>query len=523
MVALTWREVGAPNFGASLSSIGDASQAIGGSFNNLAANLANIGQRQRREDTGAAQLALSQFGSNTDLQSAIRDGLVGNLQNQYGNLDSAALADYLNNYATSLQNREKTQQGIDLTNNQNQYGGAIADALVRAGQGDMSGWAAIQSNPEIMGGLISDAAPNVQTAQGQFATRAETARSNRANEGNAAARLALAQREFNAGQLQRDIQTRLGQRQLSNMDATDAGGNALKNIGSLPVSQFRQAEVERLQKEGRGADYINNYVKGLDSQYQLATGNNPNAPVAQAAVAAGVTPQAQGNTQAATDSINANYDAQNTLMRTWRNAQQDATDYKGDSNKAIDAIIGFAPDADRSDIRNYVAKAVDAGVPLNQVVAAARNNTTSTKWGAVKSVLPGFQDDSSKLDTTGALRTAKALQDSNSRQELAELSTRMAVDQQAVSQAEQVVNSAVSLFQEMSTRFGGSSPQARAAWDTLQQTLQSQRNLANGFRNSSQQTLRGTNTETLTKEDLQRQARYAELMRRTGANNPIRQ
>lgn len=519
MAALTWREVGTPNFGGSLAGIGDASQAIGSSFNSLAANLSNLGQRQKTEDTGAAQLALSQFASNTELQNAIRNGLVGDLQSRFGNLDNAALADYLNNYTTSLQNRERAQQGIDLTNNQNQFGGQIANALVRAGQGDMSAWATIQANPEIMGGLLSEAAPNVQAAQGQFATRAETARSNRANEGNASARLSLAQREFDANQAQRNLQNRQTQRSLDNLDAADAGGAALRNIGNLPVAQFRQQEIERLQKEGKGADYISNYAKGLDSQYQLATTGNPNSLVAKATLDNVVSPIVQGNIQAATDSINAKYDAQNTLMRTWRNAQEDATDYKGDSTKAIDNIITFAPDSDRNDVRAYVDEAVRAGVPLNQVVAAARNNTTSTKLGALTSALTPFADNSSKLDTSEALKTAKALQQSNARQELAELSTKMNIDRQVISQSEQQVNAAAALFQEMTTRFGANSPQAAAAYNTMQATISAQGNLTRGFRDSSVNTVTGADNRS--REELERQARYQELLRRAGGRtNP---
>lgn len=521
MAGLTWREVGAPNFGAALSGVGDASQAIGGSFNNLAANLAGIGQRQRRADTGAAQLALSRFGSNTDLQSAIQAGLVGDLQGQYSNLDSAALADYLNNYSTSLQNREQTQQGIDRTNNQNQYGGQIADALVRAGQGDSTGWAAIQANPDIMGSLLTEAAPGVQTAQGQFATRAETSRSNRANEGNAAARLALAQREFNAGNLARSLQERTLNKQLTNMDAAEAGGTSLNNIGDKPVAQFRQETIERLQKEGKGSDYINSYVTGLDNAYKLRTTGNPNSAVADATITSSVAPVVQGNTQAANDSINATYDSRNTLMRTWRNAQDDATDYKGDSNKAVDAISAIATDSDRNDIRDYVNKAVSSGVPLNQVVAAAKNNLTSTAFGSLKSVIPGLQDSSSKLDSSAALDTARALQNSNARQELAEQSTQMNVDRQRVAQAEQGVNAATTLYQEMVTRFGSNSPQASAAWNTLQNSINSQRNLASGFRDTATQSLNSTGG-TPTQTDLERAARYNELLRRAGNGSNIR-
>lgn len=521
MAALTWREVGSPNYGTALSGIGDASQAIGSSFANLASNLANIGVRQRQQDTGAAQLALSGFASNTELQDAIRSGLVSDLQGQYGNLDAGALSEYMTNLASNLQSREKNQQGIDLTNNQNRFGGQIANALVRAGQGDMSAWSAIQANPEIMGGLLSEAAPNVQTAQGQFATRAETARSNRANEGNAAARLSLAQQEFNANQAQRTLQNRQTQRTLDNLDAVDAGGAALSKIGNLPVAQFRQQEIERLQKEGKGADYISNYAKGLDSQYQLATSGNPNTQVATATLQSSVTPIVQGNTQAATDSINAKYDAQNTLMRTWRNAQEDATDYKGDSNKAIDNIMSIAPDSDRATVRDYVNEAVNAGVPLNQVVAAARNNTTGTFWGGVGKVASlGIADNNtSKLDTAEALKTAKALQTSNAKQELSELSTKMNVDRQVVAQAEQQVNAAASLYQEMTTRFGANSPQANAAYNNMQATIAAQGNLTSGYRDSAVNTLSGS--ESQSREDVARRARYAELLRRAGGQgNP---
>lgn len=528
MAQLTWRNVDAPDLSRSIQSLSGAQENFQRSLYGAGAALQDWGQGVKDTNTGNIQLALSKYGSNTDLQTAIQQGLLdpNALRGQYGNFDAGAIAKFQGDLAGQLQTREKNQQGIDLTNNQNQYGAQIADALVAAGQGDMSKWAALQGNSDIKGSLISDAAPTVQTAQGQFATRSEQIRSNRANEGiagqNASTNARRVQadidqnnRAWNAGETQRTLTERQGQNQLSNLNAQKAGANAFANLGDTPMAKFKQDEVLRLQKEGKSPDYISNYVGGLDKSYQLATTGSPDAPVAAAALTS-LSPTTQGNTRAANDSINANYDSQNTLMSTWRAAKEDTTDYKGDSNKAIDAILTGSPDSDRSSIRSYVEEGVNAGIPLTQLVAAAKNNTTGTFWGGVgKFASLGIADNNSnKVDVAKALQTARSLQTDSAKQNLAEQATRMDIDRQKVTQAEGAITAASNLFTEMASLHGAQSPQALAAYQKVLDAQTAQGNLANQFRDAATEALNKRNPNTTSGEQLTRHAKYLEARRR---------
>lgn len=532
MAQLTWRNVDAPDFSRSLQNISSAQDNFQRSLLGAGTALQDWGKGVKDTNTGNIELALSKYGNNNDLQAAVQSGLLdpAALHNQYGNFDAATIAKYQNELANNLQTREKNQQDINYVNNQDKFGSAVANALVQAGNGNMAAWAAAQQNPEIMGRLLSQAAPGVESAHNQFANRAEQIRSDKANEGIAGMNASTNARRVDAdinqmnrvwddGAQNRTIQHRVGDKTLTGMDATDAGATALNGIGDTPMAQFRQQKINELQAENKSPEYINNFTASMDKQFQLAMAGNPNAPVAKAQIDNNVIPLVKGNTAAANDSINAKYDSKNTLMKTYRSAQEDATDYKGDSNKAIDNILTFAPDSDRSQIRDYVNDGVAKGIPLSQLVASARNNTESTKWGAVKGYIPGFSDNSSKLDVSKALDTAKQLQSSNAQQELASLATNMDVDRQAVTQAEANVNNATNLYQEMLTRKGAQSPQALSAYAAVQNALEAQKRLTEGYRNTATNSLKRTDLNNASKEDIARKANYDALLNHAAKSN----
>ncbi|AEJ81599.1 gp080 [Erwinia phage vB_EamP-S6] len=520
MAALTWRNVDAPDLSGAIRTLSDSNASLQNAFSGAGLALRDWGRGVRDSNTGNIELALSKFGTNTDLQTAIQQGLLDPdaLRQNYGNFDASAIARYQNDLATSLQGREVAQQGIDKTNNLNQFGGQIGAIQMAARNGDPTAQA--QWDALVKGGLRGDVAADygqqIAGNLGAAGQDAETRRAHRADESNAAANtaisrgnLSLRQQEFDAGAKQRLLQGIQTDNALNNQQAQLDGTSALRNLGDKPMSQFKQDEVLRLQKEGKSNDYISNYVGGLDKAFNISTSGSPNAPVADATLAA-ADPIVKGNVSAANESINANYESKDTDYRTWRDSrQQEFTDI----NKATDAILQAVPDTDRSTVRDYLNQGVSQQRPLGLLVAAAKNNTESTKWGAATGWLPGVSDNSSKFDVNAALKQAGRIQDTNATNRLTALDTQRAADEQRMTAATNAVTSASALFKEMSTRFGANSAQAQAAYKNVNDAIAAQSNLRQGFSQSAQATLQGGNP---TDEDLQRAAIYAAQLKRAG-------
>lgn len=288
MAVLTWRNVDVPNFGSSIANVADAGNNISNSFNNLGAAFDRMGQRLQDQDTGAAELALQGYGSNGDLQAAIRNGLVGQLSNQYGSVDKAALARALQSRATALQTQEQTQQGIDKTNNLNQFGGQLSDLVIRARQGDGQAAQQLQGLQQqgLLGSVAADFATPIANNLGQYAQDAETSRAHRANEGLQAQSNAN-QAAYQQGQLALSRQ-RMQQDQLLNQPRIDAvndyeknrnagvtGLNAANSLWGTDSNQedARSQLVRNMVQSGANPDQIKSATQSFDAQWQLKSGN----------------------------------------------------------------------------------------------------------------------------------------------------------------------------------------------------------------------------------------------------------
>lgn len=529
MAQLTWRNIDAPDFNSAIAALSQSNNQLQRAFSGVGQAFTDYGQRRQSENTGDIQLALSKFGTNADLQAAVQQGLLdpNALREQYGNFNAADIAKYQNTLANDLQNREVNQQTIDSTNNLNKYGGQITDALVRARQNDRSGVDALSANPDVLGSVLAKYSQDIAGNLGAAGQDVETVRSHRASEANAAANTAIArttanlrQQEFDAGAKGRLLQNMQYDQAISNKEAGEAGTKALSNLSpDVPLAKFKQDEVLRLQKEGKGNDYITSYMGGLDKAYGIATTGSPDAPVAAATLASS-DPTVKGNVSASNESINTNYESKDQDYRTWRDSRtQEFTDI----NKATDAILASAPDADRAKVRDYLNEGLAQQRPLGLLVAAAKNNTESTFWGGVgKGVTLGIADNNSAtFDYNGALRQAARIQDTNATNRLTALDTERNADVQRVTAANDAVTAAQNLFREMAVRTGGvNTPQAQAAYANVQKAIDAQSKLREEFSQAAQATLKTGGKEPTT-EDLQRAARYEELIKRAGGkSNP---
>ena len=526
MAQLTWRNIDAPDFGSAIRALSDSNNQLQRAFSGVGQAFTDYGVRRQNENTGNIELALSKYGTNADLQAAIQQGLLdpNALREQYGNFNAADIAKYQNALANDLQTREVNQQGIDQTNNLNKYGGQITDALVRARQNDRSGIDALSANPDVLGSVLAKYSQDIASNLGAAGQDAETVRSHRASEANAAANTAIARmnadlrkQEFDAGAKGRLLQNMQYDQAISNKEAGEAGTKALSNLSpDVPLAQFKQNEVLRLQKEGKSNEYITSYMGGLDKAYGIATTGSPDAPVA-AATLASVDPTVKGNVSASNESINTNYESKDQDYRTWRDSRtQEFTDI----NKATDAILAAAPDADRAKVRAYLNEGLSQQRPLGLLVAAAKNNTQSTFWGAVgKGATLGIADNNSAtFDYDGALRQAARIQDTNATNRLTALDTERNADVQRVNAANDAVTAAQNLYTEMVVRSRGSNtPQAQAAYANVQKAIDVQSKLREELSQRAQATLKNGGKDPTT-EDLQRAARYQELLKRTGNN-----
>ena len=526
MAQLTWRNIDAPDFNSAIAALSQSNNQLQRAFSGVGQAFTDYGQRRQSENTGDIQLALSKFGTNADLQAAVQQGLLdpNALREQYGNFNAADIAKYQNTLANDLQNREVNQQTIDSTNNLNKYGGQITDALVRARQNDRSGVDALSANPDVLGSVLAKYSQDIAGNLGAAGQDVETRRSHLAGEANAAANTAIArtnanlrQQEFDAGAKGRLLQNMQYDQTINNKQAEEDGTAALSRIGDKPMSQFKQEEVLRLQKAGKGNEYITSYMGGLDKAFGIATTGSPDAPVAAAALASN-DPLVKGNVAASNESINANYESKDTDYRTWRDSR---TKEYTDINKATDDILAAVPDTDRSTVRDYLNTGLAQKRPLGLLVAAAKNNTESTKWGAATGWLPFVDDNSSKFDVGDALKQAGRIQDTNATNRLTALDTQRNADAQRVAAANDAVTAAQNLFKEMTVRSGGvNTPQAQAAYANVQKAIDAQSKLREEFSQAAQNTLKTGGREPTT-EDLQQAARYAELIKRAGGrSNP---
>lgn len=519
MAQLTWRNIDAPDFGSAIRALSDSNNQLQRAFSGVGQAFTDYGVRRQNENTGNIELALSKYGTNADLQAAIQQGLLdpNALREQYGNFNAADIAKYQNALANDLQTREVNQQAIDQTNNLNQFGGQITDALVRARQNDRSGIDALSANPNVLGSVLAKYSQDIASNLGAAGQDAETRRSHLADEANAAANTAIArtnanlrQQEFDAGAKARLVQNMQYDQVLNNREAVQDGAKALASLGATPMAKFKQDEVARLQKEGKSNDYIKNYLGGLDNAYTLSTTGSPEAVAAKASLEASVTPQVAGNTKAALDSLNTGFDSNGQVFSAARAAAEDETDYKGNVETATDKILSFAKDSDRDDVRNYLKAGQEQGIPLKELVAAARGTTQSTAWGWTKSVLPFVQDDSAKIDRSAAYSLAQELQNKVGSQEIAGKMTELNIQKQQVASAQAAVEAAAANYQDIVSRpgLGADSDAGRAAWAMVQRAMEAQQSLVNSFRkaNTKDNPPAKRITEQVTAEELRRRA-----------------
>lgn len=438
MAQLTWREVSNPNFGVALGGLSDASQAIGGSFNNLAQNLSQIGQRQRTQDTGAAQLALSQYGSNQDLQAAIAAGLTGDLQNQFGNLDQGALAQYLNTYAGDLQKREATQQGIDTTNNLNQFGGDISQILIDARNGvpGASQRLAQLTQQGLSGGVASQFAPQIADASGRAGQDAETSRNNLAQNAigrtNAGANVMNAQtsrmgtqaeieqrnRQWAAGGLQRQVSDAVNTDTLATRENIDKGAQKFDpNSGDSPDVQRGKIVRSMANASPKERDAL---LSGFDSSVQSFL--NPNNPQVQQAAAA-TAPVSNQVSAIATGAkgIIANAAQQaNPWVNAWSAAEGNGAVTIPD---AITKLKDFGLDTTDRKVNSLVQQAVDMGATPAEAVAiasgAGRGSYTSLVDGKItldsSAFIDGVKDYLKYKTSTDGIKQRQSITEQNNK------------------------------------------------------------------------------------------------------------
>lgn len=427
MAALTWRNVDAPDLSRAIQTLSDGNANLQRAFAGAGTALQDWGRNVRDTNTGNAELALAKFGTNADLQAAIQQGLLdpNALRETYGNVDAGALARYSNDLATSLQNREVAQQGIDRTNNQIQFGSQLAGALVDAGNGNMTTLEALRNNPNIRGDVLMQAAPDIQAASAAFQTRAEQQRSNRANEGiagqnaatnrlNVQAEIDARNRAWQAGALQRQVSDQQNQATLDANANLQAGAKAFDpNSNRLPAEQrevLNRSLVNAPPAEREAK------LKGFDASVgAFMNPTDPTQALAQQALAPDL--QAVSNLNSGLKSI---VNASAGQANAWNNTIQVSTD----SNvKSIpDAVAGLkAMGLDTTDrkVNDFVQQAVGMGATPAEALAIAsgsgRGSYTSIIDGKTTldgaAALQGVRDYMKYKTSTEGIKTRQSVAD----------------------------------------------------------------------------------------------------------------
>lgn len=389
MAQLTWRNIDAPDFSSSIRALSDSNNQLQRAFSGVGQAFTDYGQRRQTENTGDIQLALAKYGTNADLQAAIQQGILdpNALREQYGNFNTGEIAKYQNQLATDLQGREVNQQKIDLTNNENQYGAVVAQALVDAGQGKMDGWNAIRNNPNIKGALIAAQAPEVQDAFSGFQTRTETQRSNMAGEANARANTAVAAqnaatnrlnvnseiadraRRWEAGQLGRDADALKNQAVLDNHQATLDGAKQFDRFSNRTPAE----QLEAYSNSLINTDPAVREAKIAGFKSAASAFLNPSNP-GQAAAAAAVAPVSKevSDTVSGAKSIISSSASQANVLNNVTQASEDS-EIKTVPD-AISALKADGLDTTDAKVNNFIKDAMAAGATPAEAIAVARGN-----------------------------------------------------------------------------------------------------------------------------------------------------
>ena len=442
MAQLTWRNIDAPDLSTAISALSQSSNNLQRAFAGAGQAFTDYGVRRQGENTGNIELALSKYGSNADLQTAIQQGILdpNALRSQYGNFDASAVAQYQNKLATDLQGREVAQQGIDKTNNLNQFGGQLSQTLIDARNGVPGASERLQQLQDsgLLGGVAADFAPQIATMSGQAKQDAETSRNNLANNAigrtNAGANVMNAQTsrlDTNSAIQQRDRQWNAGElgRQVSDMNnqgTLDTPTNIAKGAGLFNPQSNDTPDVQRSKLQRQ---LIDNKTDPTDRDEILAGFDNnakaflnpQNTDVAKAGAATAPAASELSNLTSGAKSLISNAAARvDPWNNVWSAAEQSGVKTIPD---AMAQLKQLGMDTTDRKLNGIIQDAVTAGASPAEVVAiaggAGRGSYTSIVDGKTTLDESAFKDGlkqymQSKNSTTG-IEQRKRVTDENAK------------------------------------------------------------------------------------------------------------
>ncbi|WJN64600.1 hypothetical protein Erwinia_phage_Pastis_00049 [Erwinia phage Pastis] len=435
MAQLTWRNIDAPDFGSAIRALSDSNNQLQRAFSGVGQAFTDYGVRRQNENTGNIQLALSKYGTNADLQAAIQQGLLdpNALREQYGNFNAAEIAKYQNTLANDLQTREVNQQGIDQTNNLNQFGGQITDALVRARQGDRSAIDALSTNPNVLGSVLSKYSQDIATNLGQAGQDAETARNNMANNAigrtNASANVMNAQtsrlsanaqiadqnRRWDAGQLQRQVSDQANQTTLDNRANVIEGAKQFNpQANMLPEEQLDKFTRSLINVDPNKREAL---LQGFKSAMQTYQGGNA---AAQAQQQVAPVSEEVSNLGSGYKSIISSANGQANAWNNTISASQQS-DVKSIPD-AVKALKDMGLDTTDRKVNDFVQQAVGMGATPSEALAIAsgtgRASYTSIIDGKttlnMSAALDGVKDYMKYKTSTEGLQARERMNTQNS-------------------------------------------------------------------------------------------------------------